>query len=511
MFLGIHLDTGNLVTLELLNFCVTAEDLKNELSLQTGRDLSQYALFLGSFSLEDTAELTDFDLSEHDVLTLQPSSVQFQGDPISQFTSDIIQYDPIEDSQTLLDNACVGRAQNAADSRCRRSSMQKRKENRQRRTGTPSKRNPYGNETPIKGKWAGRNKTIACIRPKFILRSTYASKACAVSADSEECITCDSDSDAKSDRDLARELAPSLSSASVLERYVHGVEYFISVRALQTDARHSKCSSQELVARILSLTTTSSRQWLNGIVLTSRKSAYRCRRWAPLRPSLTTSLDAARKPGLSHGVILKHLIIVRLFAGTSRRLTCWETPLSWTAYYDKAQNIYRSFGHGSYKRYCERFRMALDTFRSESSLQFLDSLLCTEVRPLSMQHVNELLGRRAGATAWSSHIVLNDFASLVGADVVKFDKTYHRASSSGKGIPISDVDVENVRTRVNQNQQCVLRLGGLLAKHEIKHVLCETRQWKIWKIAHGQRVKEAAGSLQDLAQEMAAYMLREIP
>ena len=70
--------------------------------------------------------------------------------------------------------------------------------------------------------------------------------------------------------------------------------------------------------------------------------------------------------------------------------------------------------------------------------------------------------------------------------------------------------MDRVRCRLNDNKQCVLHLGGQLAKHEIKHLLCETRQWQIWKIASGQRVKQTARSLQDLAQEMARYMLRDV-
>jgi hypothetical protein len=62
----------------------------------------------------------------------------------------------------------------------------------------------------------------------------------------------DSESDGESDGDLKGEVKAHVPIASVLEKYVDGIEYFITIRSLQTVTRNSNWSMDQLVAQIVS-------------------------------------------------------------------------------------------------------------------------------------------------------------------------------------------------------------------------------------------------------------------
>ena len=85
--------------------------------------------------------------------------------------------------------------------------------------------------------------------------------------------------------------------------------------------------------------------FLAAMVRTSKRAAYKTRRWAPLRPSASAILCAAKAPGLTHGAVLRSIIVARIFAVTSSRLGTWDTPCSKSDYNDRTKKTYRPFGH----------------------------------------------------------------------------------------------------------------------------------------------------------------------
>ncbi len=93
-----------------------------------------------------------------------------------------------------------------------------------------------------------------------------------------------------------------------------------------------------------------------------------------------------------------------------------------------------------------------------------------------MGFVKTLLGRLESGIQWSTNIVLNDFACVVGPEYVLFGASYEKASVNGKGVPVCDEEVEVIRHRPNGDTQFLSAPEGAVAKHEIKHLLCETRQ-----------------------------------
>ncbi len=192
--------------------------------------------------------------------------------------------------------------------------------------------------------------------------------------------------------------------------------------------------------------------FLAAMVRTSKRAAYKTRRWAPLRPSASAILCAAKAPGLTHGAVLRSIIVARIFAVTSSRLGTWDTPCSKSDYNDRTKKTYRPFGHRSYEQYVELFGRTLAAFTSDDVASRLGSVVFTAANPLTMGFASRLLGRSETGIAWSTHIVLNDFACIVGAHCVSFDAIYEKASACGKGVPVPDEHVEIVRQRLNSDR-----------------------------------------------------------
>ena len=147
---------------------------------------------------------------------------------------------------------------------------------------------------------------------------------------------------------LSTWLSMDVSANPQLKHFLDGLEYLVSLRSLQTTARRHATDMQNLVSRIVAITPTSALPFLQGIVATARSAAYRNRRWAPHKPSMSAVIEGAKLPGLTHGMVLRSLIIARIFAVTSSRLDNWQQPLSQVAYYDRSLSIYRPFGHNGY-------------------------------------------------------------------------------------------------------------------------------------------------------------------
>lgn len=296
-----------------------------------------------------------------------------------------------------------------------------------------------------------------------------------------------------------------------------------------------------MAVKFTSCTATERHKFLACMACTCKSTAYRARRWAPIRPSSSTILSDAKEsaeqlslpfrsntrmvtdadnttkqqcftakskssaaqPVSPFGSILGKIIIARIFAVSSSRLVCWNVPCNKEHFHDASRQIYKSFGHGSHERYVKLFSKTLDCFTSKKSATYLENLYFSATNLLTMSSVNRLLGRKLTSCCWSTHIVLNDFAALADPTLVQFDDQYWKASSCGKGVPVTNADCETIRQTINEDQAIHI------TKYEIKHLLCETRQWKIWKTANEDCSKRQENIQQD-AVILATYMLRDV-
>ena len=107
--------------------------------------------------------------------------------------------------------------------------------------------------------------------------------------------------------------------------------------------------------------------------------------------------------------------------------------------------------------------------------------------------------------------MLNDVCNLLAPNCVNMDAQYMKSRSNGKGVPFNDGIVEWMRLRLNESPK-VSQAIGPLAKHEMYHLVCEARQWGVWRIskAFDSTLQRNAPPLVDCAQEIAAYMLRQL-
>ena len=296
-----------------------------------------------------------------------------------------------------------------------------------------------------------------------------------------------------------------------LLHFLRGLEYLVSLRGLQPIARRQGTDMQGLASQVVTITPTSSLPFLQEIVATAKSAAYRNRRWAPHKPCLSAVIEGAKQPDLTHGSVLRSLIIARIFAVSSRRLGTWQQPLSRVEYYDRGTCIYRPFGHLSHDAYVRAFNAALNAFLSSESQAFLDGCSFHALSRLRMKRINRLLGRAPCSVNWSSHIVLNDVRSILGPSSVHLDTQYMKSRSKGRGVPFNDGLVEWMRQRLNESPK-VLQGIGRVATHEIYHLLCEARQWGVWRISQAIDIgsHRDAPSLVHCAEEMATYMLRQL-
>ena len=297
--------------------------------------------------------------------------------------------------------------------------------------------------------------------------------------------------------------------AAILVRFATGIAYFIAMRNLQTQARKLAWSLCELVSHISANTADEDVEWLVAIVLTTERKGYKTRRWAPVRPGDSAILDHAKLPHLSIGHVLVRIIISRFFAVTSSRLNAWHVPCDASDYYNHSIQPYRPFGQRGHADYVSLFHRALHAFTCADAVRFVESCDIGPARPLTMRMVNQLVGRSLTSSSWTAHLVLNDFATIFTPALVAFDCQYERASSKGCGVPISDSEVEVVRQHINASSRCTF-MNAPLERHEIKHVLCEVRQWGIWAVAGQAPAKQVAQSKVELVHQLAKYMQRDL-
>ena len=246
-----------------------------------------------------------------------------------------------------------------------------------------------------------------------------------------------------------------------LMRFHQGLEYYISIRCLQTIARKNEMDLGSVTMNILQLTPSECLPFLRAIVATALSDAYKNRRWAPIRPGDSSILDRARAAHPQHGVVLSEVVIARVFAVSSDRLADWQEPLSREDYYDRTNKFYRPFGRRGHEEYVALFRKSLAAFMSQESKSYIDNCQFHALRRLNMKQVNRLIGRETNSSSWLSHIVINDIASLLGTQYVCLDDQWMKASSNGKGVPVSDAKAAVLLTALNNNPRVLQSLNGL--------------------------------------------------
>ena len=212
---------------------------------------------------------------------------------------------------------------------------------------------------------------------------------------------------------------------------------------------------------ILQMTPCECLPFLRAIVATALSDAYKNRRWAPIKPGASSILDRARAAIPQHGVVLAEVVIARVFAVSSDRLADWQEPMSREDYYDKTKQIYRPFGHRGHEDYVALFRKSLAAFMSQESKRYIGKCQFHSLRRLNMKQVNRLIGRETSSSSWLSHIIINDIASFLGTQCVCFDDQWTKASSNGKGVPVSDDKAAALLTALNNNPRVVQALNGL--------------------------------------------------
>ena len=300
--------------------------------------------------------------------------------------------------------------------------------------------------------------------------------------------------------------------ADDLNRFTVAIAYYIRVRSLQSMARTHRWSRHVVSLKLIQMTPASHLEFLRILVGTSRKPAYRLRRWAPFRPTDSAIISSAKDPSISYGEMVRRLLIARIFMVTSARLNTWRDPLSRDDYHRRNIKVYHPFGQHPYKKYVALFQKSLDAF---DHCRF-DNVRVSVGNPISMKRVNRWLGRIQNAAAWSSHLIINDVATIMGPDYVVFDKQYWKASENGKGVPADDATVEEIRLAINRYEDLLTRP---LEKWEVKHTLCEVRQWGLWKHVQDDLAESVPDvtadqthslTLEVAAKELATYILRKV-
>ena len=246
-----------------------------------------------------------------------------------------------------------------------------------------------------------------------------------------------------------------------LMRFLQGLDYYIYIRCLQTIVRKKQMDLGSVAMSILQMTPCECLPFLRAIVATALSDAYKNRRWAPIKPGASSILDRARAAIPQHGVVLAEVVIARVFAVSSDRLADWQEPMSREDYYDKTKQIYRPFGHRGHEDYVALFRKSLAAFMSQESKRYIGKCQFHSLRRLNMKQVNRLIGRETSSSSWLSHIIINDIASLLGTQCVCFDDQWTKASSNGKGVPVSDDKAAALLTALNNNPRVVQALNGV--------------------------------------------------